>query len=45
MSSAIPGVLIRFVVQRGIEISVFNFLVTQAKAPLGTTVAIVGIYS
>ena len=41
--SPISGVLIRFVVTRGIFTSPIILLVTQLNAPLGTMVAIVGI--
>ena len=43
ISSATSGVLIRLTAISGTETSDFNFLVTQAKAFLGTIVAMVGI--
>ena len=42
-SSAMPGVLIRLVATRGTVTEPRSFSVTQAKPPLGTDVAIVGI--
>lgn len=42
-SSAISGVLMRFVVTSGMETSPMTFLVTKVYAPRGTDVAMVGM--
>ena len=44
-ASAVAGMLMRFVVQRGMEstFSCFSFLVTHAKPARGTQVAMVGM--